>query len=215
MIFPLLRCERNGKQFHLLTLVSPNQFNRFRYWFFLYLQRIQMLYRPPLNSEHLDDTLPQQAAPPSTDPAVTTIQIPAEDPPPKYTPPPSYTTATGARIAKLLRQSLRRSMRRITSVLGESSRPVDPPQTQPPPDYSAVLVEMNQSRTSQELANFRGSTLTAADVASILRSSFRRSTVRTFRRTPQPPEAPSGSLSNQNLVENIAPVGMTIDEPNK
>ncbi|XP_046403337.1 sodium-dependent transporter bedraggled [Ischnura elegans] len=43
-----------------------------------------------------------------------------EDPPPKYTPPPSYTTATGARIAKMLRQSFRRSMRRLTTVLGEA-----------------------------------------------------------------------------------------------
>lgn len=35
-----------------------------------------------------------------------------DDAPPKYTPPPSYTTATGARIAKMLRQSIRRSVRR-------------------------------------------------------------------------------------------------------
>lgn len=35
-----------------------------------------------------------------------------DDAPPKYTPPPSYTTATGARIAKMLRNSIRRSMRR-------------------------------------------------------------------------------------------------------
>lgn len=35
-----------------------------------------------------------------------------DDAPPKYTPPPSYTTATGARLAKMLRQSLRRSVRR-------------------------------------------------------------------------------------------------------
>lgn len=35
-----------------------------------------------------------------------------DDDPPKYTPPPSYTTATGARLAKILRQSLRRSIRR-------------------------------------------------------------------------------------------------------
>uniref|UniRef100_A0A182IZI1 Transporter n=1 Tax=Anopheles atroparvus TaxID=41427 RepID=A0A182IZI1_ANOAO len=42
----------------------------------------------------------------------------AEDAPPKYTPPPSYTTATGARIAKMLRNSIRRSVRRI---IGESS----------------------------------------------------------------------------------------------
>ena len=35
-----------------------------------------------------------------------------EDEPPKYTPPPSYTTATGARLAKLFRQSIRHSVRR-------------------------------------------------------------------------------------------------------
>lgn len=36
-----------------------------------------------------------------------------DDPPPKYTPPPSYTTVTGSRIAKLLRNSIRRSVRRL------------------------------------------------------------------------------------------------------
>lgn len=35
-----------------------------------------------------------------------------DDAPPKYTPPPSYTTATGAYLAKILRQSVRRSVRR-------------------------------------------------------------------------------------------------------
>lgn len=35
-----------------------------------------------------------------------------DDAPPKYTPPPSYTTATGACLAKILRQSVRRSVRR-------------------------------------------------------------------------------------------------------
>lgn len=37
-----------------------------------------------------------------------------DDAPPKYTPPPSYTTATGAYLAKILRQSLRRSVRRYS-----------------------------------------------------------------------------------------------------
>lgn len=40
------------------------------------------------------------------------ISLTLDDAPPKYTPPPSYTTATGARIAKLLRNSIRRSVRR-------------------------------------------------------------------------------------------------------
>lgn len=183
------------------------------------LQRIQLLCRPPMNSEHLDDTIAQQAAL-ASNPTVATVTIPAEDPPPKYTPPPSYTTATGARIAKLLRQSIRRSVRRITSVLGESS--ARDRQTQlPPPDYSTVLVEMSQSsssngssherqqsRTSRELASFQGSTLTAADVASILRSSFRRSTVRNMRRSRASEDVPSGSLSSQNLVDGVAPLGI-------
>lgn len=175
-----------------------------------------------MNSEHMDDTVAQQAAS-ANNPTIATVTIPVEDPPPKYTPPPSYTTATGARIAKLLRQSLRRSMRRITSILGESSSRSDVTrQTQvPPPDYSTVLVEMNQStstngsnhdrqesRTSRELATFQGSTLTAADVASILRNSFRRSTVRNMRRNRQTEEVPGGSLSNQNLVDGVAPLGI-------
>lgn len=40
------------------------------------------------------------------------MSLTLDDAPPKYTPPPSYTTATGARIAKLLRNSIRRSVRR-------------------------------------------------------------------------------------------------------
>lgn len=39
-----------------------------------------------------------------------------DDAPPKYTPPPSYTTATGARLAKILRQSIRRSVRRCVHI---------------------------------------------------------------------------------------------------
>lgn len=176
-----------------------------------------------MNSEHLDDTVAQQAASSNNNTTVAAVTIAAEDPPPKYTPPPSYTTATGARIAKLLRQSIRRSMRRITSVLGESSNRSnqDPTRTiLPPPDYNAVLVEMNgtsherqESRTSRELASFQGSTLTAADVASILRSSFRRSTIRTLRRNNQETntntteDVPGGSISNENLVEGVASIG--------
>jgi len=41
---------------------------------------------------------------------------PANDPPPKYTPPPSYSTATGARLARMLRQSFRQSVRRLRDV---------------------------------------------------------------------------------------------------
>lgn len=40
------------------------------------------------------------------------VSLTLDDAPPKYTPPPSYATASGARIAKLLRNSIRRSVRR-------------------------------------------------------------------------------------------------------
>lgn len=111
-----------------------------------------MLYRPPLEPEDPRDAQTQVGNDTGTSlhgngilPAATT-EIPFEDPPPKYTPPPSYTTATGARIAKMLRQSFRRSVRRIANVLGESSAPRQRPALQPPPpDYATVLVEMNQS----------------------------------------------------------------------
>lgn len=118
--------------------------------FVLFLQRIQLLCRPPLEPEDPRDAQTQIGSDTGTSlhgngilPAATT-EIPFEDPPPKYTPPPSYTTATGARIAKMLRQSFRRSVRRIANVLGESSAPRQRPALQPPPpDYATVLVEMN------------------------------------------------------------------------
>lgn len=165
---------------------------------------------------------------------VTAANALTEDPPPKYTPPPSYTTATGARLAKFLRQSIRRSVRRIANVLGEgtSRRTTNTnPTHNPPPDYNAVLVEMNNTTnagavsvtipdgasntrisTLERLRNLETSStaLTAAEVASILRSSFRRSTVRrnnnirnaTFNDNMT-------SLSVQNLVDSAAPIGET------
>lgn len=164
--------------------------------------------------------------------------LPSEDPPPKYTPPPSYTTATGARLAKFLRQSIRRSMRRIVNVLGEGSsastsrsRPsVQNVAQAPPPNYNAVFVEMNVSinadgaeeprnSTLERLRNLQGSpnALTAAEVASILRSSFRG----TRMRSPEPRDFDDhgvGSLSAEHLVDAAAPIGETslvIDQARK
>ncbi|XP_011314570.1 uncharacterized protein bdg isoform X2 [Fopius arisanus] len=113
--------------------------------------RIQLLYRPSLEPQ--DPRRPQTSYPSAGGGSIhgngvlpTPPDVPFEDPPPKYTPPPSYTTATGARIAKMLRQSFRRSVRRIANVLGESSGPRARAALQPPPpDYATVLVEMNQT----------------------------------------------------------------------
>ncbi len=84
----------------------------------------------------------------------------SSDPPPKYTPPPSYSTATGARIARMLRQSFRRMRPRseddveherpsmaTTTVTTTSSRPKDEP---PPPDYATLVIETH--RGNQESA---------------------------------------------------------------
>lgn len=83
------------------------------------IQRIQLLYRPSLSrpstaqnryTENRNDRPDAN----NSIPAVITLEARTmtEDAPPKYTPPPSYTTATGARIAKMLRNSIRRSVRR-------------------------------------------------------------------------------------------------------
>ncbi|XP_075165850.1 sodium-dependent transporter bedraggled isoform X2 [Haematobia irritans] len=129
------------------------------------LDRIQMLYRPmegsvssrPLNISHrenLDARYRQNRNGYSTENGNTSLQ---NDAPPKYTPPPSYTTATGARLAKILRQSIRRSVRRI---LGDSgrTRPIlsiqieqNDNHTTFPPEYSSASVD--QSSISNEVAN--------------------------------------------------------------
>ncbi|KAK3926921.1 Sodium- and chloride-dependent glycine transporter 2 [Frankliniella fusca] len=82
--------------------------------------RITMLYRPPVDGEDDLHDLSTQVDPRSGSAASggggggsSQEGAVVEDPPPKYTPPPSYTTATGARIAKMLRQSFRRSVRRL------------------------------------------------------------------------------------------------------
>jgi solute carrier family 6 (neurotransmitter transporter), invertebrate len=109
------------------------------------LQRIQLLYRPALNSEPAQRHPPlrrlQHPLPERTNPTIISLEAQLDDAPPKYTPPPSYTTATGARIAKMLRQSIRRSVRRI---MGEGSRQQSgttsiPPIDIPPPNYSSII----------------------------------------------------------------------------
>ncbi|XP_023288019.1 uncharacterized protein LOC105700187 isoform X2 [Orussus abietinus] len=118
--------------------------------------RIQLLYRPFLESTDPRDAQTQSPGDTTTNIngngiLPSTTDVPFEDPPPKYTPPPSYTTATGARIAKMLRQSFRRSVRRIANVLGETSAPRTRPALQPPPpDYATVLVEMTQGVPSRD-----------------------------------------------------------------
>lgn len=87
----------------------------------IYFQRVTLLYRPDIEARSRQAAASdrRRTAETISSPALSTIplEVPVtpiipDDVPPKYTPPPSYTTATGARIAKMLRQSIRRSVRR-------------------------------------------------------------------------------------------------------
>lgn len=82
-------------------------------------QRIQLLYCPledsrgnlrphRMHSENIERSEVRNVG----NNANTSLTNNPDDAPPKYTPPPSYTTATGARLAKMFRQSIRRSVRR-------------------------------------------------------------------------------------------------------
>ncbi|XP_039953451.1 uncharacterized protein LOC120770232 [Bactrocera tryoni] len=92
------------------------------------LDRIQLLYRPgeslrEIRNSSLSDRSRSDYGRGGGNGAVGNLELNSyqaqDDAPPKYTPPPSYTTATGARFAKILRQSIRRSVRRV---LGDRSR---------------------------------------------------------------------------------------------
>lgn len=83
-----------------------------------------MLYRPNLHQSYLlrqRRRNENQRTTQTRDPVartgsrlipMNTPVVRREETPPKYSPPPSYSTATGARLAKILRNSLRRSVRR-------------------------------------------------------------------------------------------------------
>lgn len=124
----------------------------------LIFQRIQLLYRPSLGSENPQSAQTQFSGDTGNSLhgngiLTSNTEVPFEDPPPKYTPPPSYSTATGARLAKMLRHSFHRTIRRIASLHGENSVQRTRPALQPPPpDYATVLVEMNQSASSMDAA---------------------------------------------------------------
>lgn len=129
-----------------------------------------------------------------------------------------------SRIAKLLRQSFRRSVIRIANVLGTTDSSSSVPSTSddrhtsqrqlpPPPDYSTVLVEINQSLRSTSGGDSAmtdetspSSTLTAQDVANILRNSLRRNP-----RSALPPSSHNNLIeqectSIQCLVDSAAPI---------
>lgn len=90
---------------------------------FPHLQRIELLFRPPMESS--DPTishLPIRRLCQQTANLAQPVIVPLSpqdsievnnDAPPKYSPPPSYSRAVGLRVAKALRNSIRRSVRRF------------------------------------------------------------------------------------------------------
>jgi len=111
--------------------------------------RLEMLYRPNFNRGLSSISRPNRQADVVltnfSANATTPTPPPPNDPPPKYTPPPSYSTATGARIARMLRQSFRRSVRRLQNGLGGASADLRyKDNDQPPPDYATVIIETSR-----------------------------------------------------------------------
>ena len=101
---------------------------------------------------------------------------PVNDPPPKYTPPPSYSTATGARIARFLRQSFRQSIRRFrgesverqnsqTSVSANVRGQRDRGKLELPPDYATVVIETERHSNNHQAASEYGSLNHSQDLA--------------------------------------------------
>ncbi|XP_030375194.1 uncharacterized protein LOC115624594 isoform X2 [Scaptodrosophila lebanonensis] len=126
------------------------------------LERIQLLYRPPEDSgetrrssaRQRDSRIHRNGAALEQNSGERDAQ---HDAPPKYTPPPSYTTATGARLAKMLRQSIRRSVRRVLGDSTSRTRPIlsidaespTPAATNAPPDYLTILTNPSGSSRTQ------------------------------------------------------------------
>jgi hypothetical protein len=113
--------------------------------------RMQQLYRPHsrgLLGRTLSAQLGRDGSRTNSSSRNGTQERTSVDPPPKYTPPPSYSTATSARIAKFLRTSLRRSLRRLP---GGSRLPIAAENQPPPPNYASVILEIN-SQSQQDPA---------------------------------------------------------------
>ncbi|KAL0275503.1 UNVERIFIED_CONTAM: hypothetical protein PYX00_003332 [Menopon gallinae] len=174
------------------------RFGKMDYW--PLWTRIANLYRPNTDIHGVlnENTAAAVGVPSANAPTAGNAEsTPTEDPPPKYTPPPSYSTATGARIAKMLRQSFRRSVRRIQSVLGTD---MQTPSRPPPPDYASVLVEMNENGTRPDGVHVaEPHAYTAADVVQVLRCSVRR----TDNVTPDASQ--STASNNQNPQSLVIP----------
>ncbi|KAL9703488.1 hypothetical protein quinque_007006 [Culex quinquefasciatus] len=197
------------------------------------LERFDRLLRPSINGSHgASSVMGRMAygARPAPPLPVRTInnsgstmislesRPPQDDAPPKYTPPPSYTTATGARIAKMLRNSIRRSVRRImgepsgnhySSILTDVTHPGGGPNLTGIEMGPRVLYnsETLSGRRRHRSLTPHSPNLTATDVLQILRPAT----------VTLPPQNGYGNVtlsrrhsigsSVENLVLGAAPIG--------
>ncbi|XP_001985736.2 sodium-dependent transporter bedraggled isoform X1 [Drosophila grimshawi] len=142
------------------------------------LERIQLLYRPPEEGDEPRRPSARQRSAQERRNATAQQQDSAQldiqnDAPPKYTPPPSYTTATGARLAKLLRQSIRRSVRRVLGDSSSRTRPIlsldaesSSSPVAAPPDYLTILIHPSGSGSTPAAAAASGAAASSSSSGS-------------------------------------------------
>ncbi|KAK4311260.1 hypothetical protein Pmani_017219 [Petrolisthes manimaculis] len=120
--------------------------------------RIQRLYRPTLRSPYAhgrhafltptdSDSGSGRGGEGQDEAGDTHLPRPYSDPPPKYTPPPSYSTATGARLAKLVNQSVRQSMRRLRASFRSPTAPTTTSPATPATDLEAGQQQVGEQRS--------------------------------------------------------------------
>lgn len=193
------------------------------------LDRIQLLYRPSLvvtssqQPERCVEPRTERPRPMHAIPATISLETGGasgnDDAPPKYTPPPSYTTATGARIAKMLRNSIRRSVRRI---LGEPSnnRRQRPPLQQRngesiqhvddsslPPAYSSVLVDPSVYLAQTAIAAHQTQDEVAGPRVLYNSETHRSRTLKMQRRRTTTPEL---TTTNNSLISSATAASQTM-----
>ena len=144
---------------------------------FLICQRIELLFRPPLEDHdsspnHLpirrlcQQNLNQSQPVVMTLPRTNTLEV-NNDAPPKYSPPPSYSRAVGLRVAKALRNSIRRSVRRFRRNDEPRIESVENAQNVPSisstvPDSSQTLAQslrINSQTVNRNISEFVRSTI--------------------------------------------------------
>ncbi|KAK2715104.1 sodium-dependent transporter bedraggled-like [Artemia franciscana] len=165
------------------------------------LELVQNLYRPEMrrrressrNRRTRRQRRRERSRAPSRSPSPTPVYT---EPPPKYTPPPTYNTATGARVAKILRESFRRLR---PSLLENASNDAETANQPSPPSYAESIQQFCRSAQSSCQNTLSENQITLNEVSQFIRNSIRRSA------RPSRPQRDSivNILSDQDNSETI------------